>query len=105
MRSARAGPVHGRAADRLADPGGQVRIEIAGALARIEPRDLREHLAAVGDVAQTEPPARLETHHLDALLGEFVAERAAARTGTDDDDHGVVVQIELRHRITPWAAS
>jgi hypothetical protein len=97
--------VHRGAAHRLADPGGEVGVQIAGAFARVEPRDLGEHLAAVGDVTQREALAGLETHHLDALLGELVAERAAAGTGTDDDDDRIVVQIEFGHRITPWAAS
>ena len=37
--------------------------------------------------------AGLEQHHLDALLGQLVGERAAAGARADDDHHAVVVQV------------
>ena len=43
--------------------------------------------------------ARLEDDDVDALLGEFVAKRAAAGAGADDDDHAVVVEIIM---VLPW---
>ena len=47
--------------------------------------------------------AGLQDHHLDALLCEFVAKRAAAGTGADDADDAVIVQIECRHCRLPYA--
>ena len=47
------------------------------------------------------PVASLEDHDLDALLGKFVAERAAARTRADDDDESVVVDVEFCHGVLP----
>ena len=47
------------------------------------------------------PVAGLEDHDLDALLGELVAERAAARAGADDHDQSVIVEVEFCHGFLP----
>ncbi len=81
----RAGPVHGRAADRLDDPGRQVREIMrdppgAGRGSHVLPGELGEAFPLVVDeIRDLVAVARLEDDDLDALLRQFVAERAAPR--------------------------
>ena len=92
--------MHGGAPDRFHDPGRQV-----GEVARHAPRARRGPHVGPGELGEAFPlvvdevldlvaGARLQDHRLDALLGEFVAERAAAGAGADDDDEAVVVEVE-----------
>ena len=100
----RAGPVRRRAADRFHDPRRQIG-EILGDAprarrrARIGPRELREARPFVIDeILVFVALARLEDHHVDALLGQFVAERPATGTRADDDDDvRIILSIPSRH--------
>ena len=102
-----AGPVDGGAADGLDDPGGQVGEVLvdapgAGGGAHVGPGELGEAGPFVVDeILVFDAVAGLEDDGLDALLGELVAERAAARAGADDDDEAVVVQVESSHAGSP----
>ncbi len=103
-----AGPVDRGAAHRLDDPGRQAREvlrhpPVAGGGAGVHPGELAEAVPFVVDVVLRQvAPAGLERHDLDALLRQFVGQHPAARAGADDDDHGVVVQIEFRdHVLSP----
>ncbi len=104
-----ASPVHRRAADRLDDPRRQV-----GKIVRHAPGTRRGAHVLPGELGKARPfvvdeirdlmaSAGFQDHHLDALLRKLVAERAAAGAGADNADHGVVVQIECRHRRLPYA--
>jgi len=90
-------PVHGGAADRLDDPGRQVREILAhapgaGRRPHVLPGKLSEaRPLVVHEVRRFVTVPGLEDHHADALLRQFVAERAAAGAGADDDDHAIVV--------------
>jgi hypothetical protein len=103
-----AGPVDGRAAHRLHDPGRQVRevardAPLARGGAGVEPADLDEAAPfVVLEVLDLVPAAGLEDHGVDALEGELGAERAAAGARTDDDDDRVVVLCIWRcHLVSP----
>ena len=86
-------PVNGRATDSLTDPCRHLRIQITGADPRIKPGQLCGHCGwVVVNVAERQARARLEAHDLDALLREFVAERAAAGAGPHDHHYGGVIE-------------
>ncbi len=96
-----AGPVDGRAANRLDDPRRQVRIGLgvmpaAGRDPLVEPRDLAEHRPfVVLEVGLRIVLAGLENHDLaDAPLRQLVGQRGAARARADDDDRVAVVQVD-----------
>ena len=96
------GPAH-----RLAHPKRQVGVEIAAADPPVQPAEPAEHHAeVVDDVGKRETGPGLEAHHVDALLGKLVAERAAACSGTDHDDDGVIIQIVRSSHFSrrPWSA-
>ena len=103
----RTGPVHGRAADRLDDPGRQIGEVMrdppaSRSGAHILPGQLDEAVPLVIDeILHLVPVAGLEDHDLDALLGEFIAERATARAGADDHDQSVIVEVEFCHGFLP----
>src|SRR6476646_9071626 len=88
-----AGPVYGRAADGLDDPGRQRRevlgnLPASGCRARVLPGELGEAVPLVVDeVLVLDARAGFQDHDLDALLRELVAERAAAGAGTHDHHH------------------
>ena len=83
----RASPMHRRPANGLADPERQCRVKIASADALVEPAQAAEHGGVVvDDVGDVEPRSRLQTHHIDAALGELVGQRSAARARTDHHD-------------------
>ena len=86
-----AGPVGGGAPDGLADPGrqaGEVARDALPSRALVQPRDLQEAAPLVVlEGVDALVLAGLEHHHLDALLGQLVAERAAAGAGADDHHH------------------
>ncbi len=95
-----AGPMHGRAADRLHDPGGKAR-EILGDPpgARrgplVEPGNPGEHRPfVVLEILHLVAPARFQADDAHALLGEFVGERAAAGAGAYDHDNRTVIEIK-----------
>jgi hypothetical protein len=94
---ARAGPVRGRAADRLADPCGQIRKVFGDAPAArrgafVEPRQQLERTPLVGrEVGLRMQLARLQHDDVDTLLRQFVRKRAATRARSDDHDDLVVV--------------
>src|SRR5690606_2546289 len=87
------------AAHRLDDPGRQVRKVLrhapaADGRAMIEPGELGETVPLVVDeILVFDARAGFEDDDVDALLRQFVAERAAAGARTYDDDHTVVVEI------------
>lgn len=95
-----AGPVRGRAADRFHDPGRQVRkipgyAPVARSRALVFPGELGKGVPLVIDeVVEFVACAGLQDDDVDALLGEFIAERAAAGPRADDDDQIVVFQIK-----------
>ncbi len=95
--------MHRGPADRLHDPRrqiGEVMRDPPGSRrgAHVLPGQLREAGPFVVDeIRDLVPPAGLKDHHLDALLRELVAERAATGAGADNHDHAVVVQIEFGH--------
>jgi hypothetical protein len=97
----------GRSTDRLDDPRRQVGeilgdAPVAGCGSHILPRQLRETFPFVVDeVLQLDARPGLKDHNLDALLGQFVTQRAAAGAGTDDYDHAIIVQIKFRHDVLP----
>ncbi len=95
----RTGPVCRRAAHCLDDPGGQV-----GKVLRDAPAAASRAVVKPGKLGKTVPfvvdeilvfntRTGLEHDDVDALLRQLVAERPAAGTRTDDDDHTVVVEI------------
>ncbi len=95
----RTGPVRRGPADRLDDPCGQVG-EILGdppstaCCAIVQPGKLRETFPLVVDeIFMLDARTGFENDDIDALLRQLVAQSAAAGTGTDDDDHAVVVEI------------
>ena len=90
-----AGPVHGGAADRLADPERQAGIERAGADALVEPAQPAEHrVVVVDDVAQpSRGPASRQTTSMPFCASSF-DECAAAGAGADHHNDGVVLQIK-----------
>lgn len=96
----RSGPVGRRTADRLDDPGRQVRkilghAPVAGGGALVLPGKLGERIPLVVDkILVFVTRAGFQDDDVDTLLGKFVAERAAAGARADDDDHAVVVQIK-----------
>ncbi len=102
-----AGPVHRRAADRLAGPGGEVREvlrdpERAGRRAVVEPGELLERAPLVVDeVVGRVVATRLEHDDLHALLAQLVRERPAAGPGSHDDDDILVVEAITRHARPP----
>ncbi len=89
-------------ADRLDDPGRQigevlVHPPAAGGRSHVRPCELGEARPFVVDeIREVVTLAGFEHDDLDALLRKFVAERAAARARSHDDDDAVVVQIEFR---------
>src|SRR5690606_33538494 len=86
-------------ASRLHDPGGQ-----AGKIVRHAPASRRGALVEPGELRETVPFvidevfefvafSRFQNNDIDAFLGQFVAERAAASARADDDDDLVVLEI------------
>ncbi|ESZ10363.1 hypothetical protein X735_28970 [Mesorhizobium sp. L2C085B000] len=68
---------------------------VAGRRALVRPGELAEGTPLVIDeILVFVTRAGLEDDDIDAFLGEFVAERAAAGAGADDHDHAVVVEIK-----------
>ncbi len=92
--------MRGRPADRFDDPGRQVRkvpgdAPVARGRALVLPGKLGKGIPLVVDeILVFVACARLQDDDVDALLREFVAERAAAGAGADDDDNAVVLQIK-----------
>jgi len=95
-----AGPMHGGPAHGLDDPGRQI-----GEILVHAPRTRRRPLVCPGELGETFPfvvdeildfiaRSRFQDHRLDALEGQFGAERAAAGAGTDDHHEGVVIEVE-----------
>ena len=96
------------AADRLDDPRRQVRKVLrhtpaATRGAVIKPSDLGEAVPFVVDeILVFDARAGFEHDNVDAFLGKFVCQRAAASAGADDDDNAVVIEIiRCRHDIPP----
>ena len=93
-------PVHGAAADGLADVGGLLGpslgdARIAGDDAPVLPREHRiGRRLVVLEIGEAEARARLQDHDVDALLAELVRQRPAAGAGADDDENAVVVVLE-----------
>ncbi len=100
-----AGPVDGRAADRLDDPGrqpGEVARDppASRGRARVEPGDLAEHLPfVIGEIRDLMPSAGFEDHRVDAFQRQLRAERSAAGAGPDHDNDLIVVQIVFRSHV------
>ena len=96
---ARAAPVVGRAAHRLAHRRGLAWEGAgddrgAGANPRVVPAEFGIHRGfIVLDLVRIDVPPGFEDHDVDAHARKLVGERAAARARTNDDDHGVVVVI------------
>ena len=106
-----AGPVGRCSADCLDDPGGQVgeilrHPPVTGGGAIVEPGELAERVPFVVDeVLVLDALAGFQDDDVDALLGQFVAERAAAGARADDDDDAVVVQcVRCCHVLLPRLA-
>ena len=99
-------PVDGRAADRLDDPGRQAGEVLGDPPASrrgplVEPAYLGEGLPLVVDeFLRLDARSRFQDHHLDALLGQFVAQRAAAGPGAHDHHDAVVVEVEFRSHVS-----
>jgi hypothetical protein len=98
-----AGPVDGRAADRLARPGRQTRevlgdLPRAGRRALVEPRELVERRPLVVDelLGRVVLP-RLQQHHSGPVPAQLAGERAPAGAGADDRDDVAVVVREVGH--------
>ena len=95
-------PVGRRSADRLDDPGRQIGEVLmnppaAGGRPHVLPRELDEAVPLVVDeVLVLIALARLEHDDFDALLRQLVAQGAAARARSHNDDDAVVVLIEFR---------
>src|SRR5262249_34260837 len=107
-------PMHRRAADRLDDPGRQIgKVAVhtprARRRAHVLPGQLREAIPfVVNEILDLKALAGFENDDLDALVREFVGERAAAGAGANDDNDRVVGLIEFRsHWIPPirWRAT
>src|SRR5712664_3682493 len=96
-----------RSADRFDDPRRQVgeifaNTPVAGCGSHIRPRKLRETFPFVVDeVLHLDARPGLKDYHLDAFLGQFANQRAAAGAGTDNYDHAIIVQIKFRHGVLP----
>src|SRR6476620_12805414 len=99
--------MNGRAANRFDDPGRQIGkimgdAPVSRSGAHIFPGELGETAPFIVDeILHLVPIASLKDHDLDALLGELVAECAAARTRADDNDESVVVEVEFCHSVLP----
>ncbi len=95
----RTGPVRRRTAHCLDDPSrkvGKVLRDTPAAAGRavVEPGELGEAVPFVVDeILVFDTRTGLEHDDVDAFLRQLVAERAAAGTRADDDDHTVVVEI------------
>src|SRR5262249_11094342 len=96
-----AGPVHGRAAHGLHNPGGE-RGEVLGNLpgprrgARGLPGELNKTVPLVIDeVLVLDARAGLEDHDLDALLHQLIVERSAAGPRAGDPHRARVILIEF----------
>ena len=95
--------MRGRTADRLHDPRRKVRKIFCDAPAsrcgaHVGPCKLGKALPFIVDeVLQLDARTGFKDHDLDALLRKLIAERSAARAGTDDHDHAAVIQIEFCH--------
>src|SRR6202046_1929387 len=98
--------MHRRSADRFDDPGGQIGeilgdAPIARGRGHVGTSALREALPLIVDeILQLGARAGLQDHDLDALLGEFVAERSTSGTGAHDYNNTIVIQIEFCHVIS-----
>ena len=94
------GPMRGGSTHRLDDPGRQVGkvlrdTPVARSRAHVLPGELGETVPLVVDeVVIFVARSCFEDDDVDALLGKFVAERAAAGTRADDDDHAIILQVE-----------
>ena len=100
------GPMNRRATNCLAMPDRHCRKVAGNALvaalgASVKPRELSERFSGnLGKSVERLALARFEENDLDSALSQFVRERAAACTRTDDDHSTIVLKVDVRHAVT-----